>query len=71
LASGVNVDWGTSFSVPKVSLPHRSRGIMEFHMFAKLASRKLFPTHSSSWLVLFPRPSANSINFCLKAHHFC
>ena len=24
-------------------------------MFAKMASQKLFPTHSSSWLVLFPK----------------
>ena len=43
------------FTVPKVSLPHKSRGIIVFHMFAKMASQKLFPTHSSSWLVLFPK----------------
>ena len=33
----------------------------------KWHQEKLFPTHSSSWLVLSPVPSANSINF--KAHH--
>ena len=51
LASGVNVDWSTSFSV----------------LMPKWHQEKLFPTHSSSWLVLSPVPSANSINF--KAHH--
>ena len=40
-------------------------------MCQKWHQEKLFPTHSSSWLVLSPGPSANSIDFSFKAHHFC
>ena len=40
LASGVNVDGSTSFSVLKVSLPHRSRGTIAFHVCAKNGIKK-------------------------------